>query len=126
MATDALSILDKDSYLLFEFFGEFSIEAGKQCVDRMAEACAKRDRSKVLLDCRKMTGNMPVFERFKVAEYGATKRDRIERLALLNREDVVLPDNFVENVATNRGMDMKVFTDLEEAIRWLNKPALKI
>jgi hypothetical protein len=118
-----LSVLDKGSYLLVEFFGEFSVEAGKQCVDRMAEACETHSRSKVLLDCRRMTGNMPVVDRFNVAEYGATKRRQLGRLALLNREDVVLPDNFVEHVAVNRGMDMKIFTDFDEAELWLSKSA---
>jgi hypothetical protein len=32
---------------------------------------------------------------------------------------MVLPDNFVENVAVNRGMIMKIFTDFDEAEAWL-------
>jgi len=46
---------------------------------------------------------MPIMDRFEVAEYGATKRQELRQLALVNRRDVVLPDNFVENVAVNRG-----------------------
>jgi hypothetical protein len=127
MASESMSISDKGSYLLVEFFGRFSVEAGKQCVDEMVEASQKNDRSKVLLDCRRMTGSMPVIDRFEVAEYGAIKGRVLMQLALLNREDVVLPDNFVENVAVNRGMRMKVFTDFDEAVLWLtslapNKP----
>lgn len=127
MEPEPISISDKGSYLLVEFFGEFSVEAGKQCVDRMAEACEKQSHSKVLLDCRRMTGSMPILDRFQVAQYGAIKGRQLMQLALLNREDVVLPDNFVENVAVNRGMTMKVFTNLNEAVSWLtslapNKP----
>ncbi len=123
MAPKLLSIIDKGSYLLVEFFGEFSVETGRQCVDRMSEACEKHRRSRVLLDCRRMTGNMPVLDRFQVAEYGATELRQLWRLALLNREDVVLHDNFVENVAVNRGMNMKLFTDFREAELWLSKSA---
>lgn len=121
MAQEPLSITNMDSYLLVEFHGEFSVESGKHCVDRMAEACDKHQLSKVLLDCRNIKGKMPVFDRFQVAEYGASKRRQIGRFALLNREDVLLPDNFVENVAVNRGMQMKIFTDFEQAERWLTK-----
>jgi hypothetical protein len=121
VAPELLSITDKRSYLLVEFFGEFSVEAGKQCVDRMAEACEEQGRSKVLFDCRRISGNMPVMDRFEVVEYGATKLLKLIQLALLNREDVVLPDNFVENVAVNRGMNMKIFTDFDEAELWLSK-----
>ena len=35
MTTEPLTIIDKGSYLLVEFFGEFGVEAGKQCVDRI-------------------------------------------------------------------------------------------
>jgi hypothetical protein len=124
MPQEPLSITDTGSFLLVEFFGKFSVEAGKQCVDRMAEACVKHGRPKVLLDCRRMTGVMSVLHRFQVAEYGATKASQLGRLALLNRKDVVLPDNFVENVAVNRGMNMKIFTDFDEAVLWLSQSTL--
>jgi len=74
MAQEPFSITDQGSFLLVEFFGEFSVEAGKECVDRMVDACIEYRRAKVLLDCRRMTGNLHVFDRFQVAEYGATKR----------------------------------------------------
>ena len=123
MSKEALSIIDKGSYLLVEFFGEFSVENGKQCVDSMTRACESRDRSKVMLDCRRMTGMMSIFDRFQVAEYGASKQRQIRQLALLNREEIVQPDNFVENVADNRGMNMKIFTKFDEAELWLNNSA---
>lgn len=123
MAQETLSIIDRGSYLLVEFFGEFGVETGKQCVDRMAEACERYCRSKVLLDCRRIKGKLPLFERFQVAEYGATKRRQIRRFALLNRQDILLPDNFVENVVVNRGIRMKIFTDFDEAEVWLTKSA---
>jgi len=87
----------------------------------MAAACHEHHRSRVLLDCREMTGNLPMMDRFEVTVYGATKRHQIRRLALLGREEMVLPDNFVENVAVNRGMDVKIFTDFYEAELWLTK-----
>jgi len=124
MADEPLSILDKGPYLLVEFFGEFSAAAGKRCVDTMVAACEQHGRSKVLLDCRRMTGDMPITARFEVAEYGASKRDRLRRFALLGREDMVLPANFVENVAVNRGMIMKIFTDFDEAEAWLTMSSL--
>jgi len=124
MADEPLSIVDKGPYLLVEFFGEFSAAAGKQCVDSMVAACEQHGRARVLLDCRRMTGNMPITARFEVAEYGASKRDRLRRFALLGREDMVLPDNFVENVAVNRGMNMKIFTDFDQAEAWLTMPSL--
>jgi hypothetical protein len=113
------TIADRGEYLLVEFSGALCVEAGKQCIDAMTEAAREKHRSKVLLDCRKISGAMPVMERFEVAAYSATTRAAIAKLAMLNRPDVVLPDNFVENVAVNRGANVKVFTDPESAVRWL-------
>ncbi|MEK6260731.1 MAG: hypothetical protein AABP62_19195 [Planctomycetota bacterium] len=67
-----------------------------------------------------MTGNLPVFERFQVAVYG-TERQQRHRLALLRSVDVTPPDRFVQNVAVNRGMDLKIFTDFDEAEHWLTR-----
>ncbi|MCP4391444.1 MAG: hypothetical protein GY802_24335 [Gammaproteobacteria bacterium] len=106
MAQNPSTIADKGSYLLVEFSEQFSVASGKQCIDSMVEAGDDHGCSKVSLDCRNITGEMPVSDRFQVAAYGASKRQQIRRLALLNREDVMLPDNFVENVAVNRGMNM--------------------
>jgi hypothetical protein len=116
---NSLRIIDQGEYLLAEFSGDFSVEAGKQCIDAMTNASLEKHKSKVLLDCRKISGHMPVIDRFEVAAYAATTRKVIARLAMLNRPDVILPDNFVENVAVNRGANVKVFTDFENAVRWL-------
>ena len=116
---NSLSIVDQGEYLLAEFSGDFSVDAGKQCIDAMTNASIEKHQSKVLLDCRKISGNMPIIDRFEVAAYAAKTRKMIAKLAMLNRPDVILPDNFVENVAVNRGANVKVFTDLENAVHWL-------
>lgn len=124
MRTETVRVVDKEAYVLVEFSGTFSVEAGKRCVDRMDAACEEYDRSKVLLDCRGLTGNMDIFDRFKVTEYGTSQHRHFRRLALLALEEMVLPDRFIENVAVNRGMDLKIFTELDEAEQWLSKPAV--
>lgn len=120
---EPFAIADRGSFLLVEFFGTFSIQAGKQCVDKMAEASLELGRPKVLLDCRRMLGDLSVIARFQVAEYGATKSHQLRQLALVGSKDAVLPDRFAESVAVNRGMNMKVFTDFDEAVLWLTRPA---
>jgi hypothetical protein len=117
--TQEFTISDQGPYLLTDFCGEFSAAAGKRCIDGMREAAIASGRRKVLLDCRTMTGDMPIIARFQVAEYSQKTRGAIDRIALVNRPEVVLPDNFVENVAVNRGVNLKIFTDFDQAERWL-------
>jgi hypothetical protein len=45
----------------------------------------------------------------------------ILKIALVGREDQMFTDNFVENVAINRGINLKIFTDVDEAVIWLKE-----
>jgi hypothetical protein len=118
---EGFRIIQKEAYVRFDYTGEFSEAAGKQCVDAMVEACSQLQFSKALLDCRKMTGEIQILESFMVAQYGGKMRGFLSKTALVGREDQMLPDNFVENVAVNRGVNLKIFTDIEEAIDWLKE-----
>ena len=118
---EGLRITEKEAYVRFDYTGEFSQSAGKQCIDTMVEACSQLQIRKALLDCRNMTGEIPILESFMVAQYGGKMRDFISKTALVGREEQMLPDNFVENVAVNRGIHLKIFTDIEEAIDWLKE-----
>jgi hypothetical protein len=116
-----LRISKKEAYILFDLTGEFNQEAGKKCIDAMVEACSQSQISKALLDCRNMGGEIQILESFMVAKYGVRMIGSISKLALVGREDQMFPDNFVENVAVNRGINLKLFTDIEKAIDWLKK-----
>lgn len=114
-----LSVIDCDRYLLFEFSGPFDVIAGKQVVDEMLKACAEYGRNKCVLDCRAMTGPMPLMARFEVIEYGQRLRGKVAQLAMVGLPGTMLPDRFVENVAVNRGVNLRLFSDLDEAVAWL-------
>ena len=116
-----LEIIQQEGYVRFNYTGEFNLTAGKQCIDAMVEACRRLQLSSALLDCRKMTGEIRTLESFMVADYGRKMRGFFSKTALVGREDQMLPDNFVENVAVNRGVNLKLFTDIQEAIAWLEE-----
>ena len=118
---EGLRIIQKEEYVRFDYTGEFSQAAGKKCIDAMVEASSQLQISKALLDCRKMTGEIKILESFMVAQYGGKMRGFLSKTALVGREDQMFPDNFVENVAVNRGVNIKIFTDIEEAIAWLKE-----
>ena len=114
-----LKIIQSKGYILFDFSGEFNQEAGKQVIDAMVEACTQSQISRALLDCRNMTGEIQILESFMVAKYGVKMIGSISKFALVGREDQMFPDDFVENVAVNRGINLKLFTDADEAVNWL-------
>jgi len=118
---EGLRIIQEEAYIRFDYTGEFSEVMGKQCIDAMVEACSQVQISKALLDCRNMTGEIQIFSSFMVAEYGVKMIGIISKTTLVVREDQMLHGNFVENVAVNRGVNLKIFTDADEAIDWLKE-----
>ena len=113
-------ITRREDYLHIEFAGEFSVEAANRTIDLMLNACAERQCARVLMDCRRMTGQMPLMGRFEVAVYAGTTIGRGPRIALLGRPEQVLPGNyFVESVARLRGVDVREFFNEENALEWL-------
>jgi hypothetical protein len=118
---EGLRMIHEEGHICFDYTGEFNEVMGKKCIDAMIEACGQAQISKALLDCMNMTGAIQIFDSFKVAEYGVKMWGVILKIALVGREDQMFTDNFVENVAINRGINLKIFTDVDEAVIWLKE-----
>jgi hypothetical protein len=110
--------------------GEFSLEEAKRIFLEMMEAIALHSTKRVLLDGRTITGNPRTIERFfygefaaqTVAQHQTRTPSAATRFAYLLKEPVLDPQKFGETVAVNRGMPVKVFDSMEEAIHWLATP----
>lgn len=116
---DDLKIEERDNYLLVEFSGVFSAEAGKFVIDEMLAACQRSGRDRVVLDCRKMSGEMSVFAKFEVAVHGRKTVGTVLRTSMIILPEMVEPDSFVLTVARNRGLNMNMFTNFDEGVRWV-------
>lgn len=112
--------------------GPFSLEEAQRTFLEMLEAVGRHRAEKVLFDGRQVTGNPEVMERFYYGRFAADETVRLTRERDLSRaprfayvlhEPVRDPRRFGENVAVNRGMILKVFVTLEEAVEWLEFPA---
>ncbi len=115
-----LEIQSKQNYILVNFIGAFSIEAAKKTVDTIIGTCAAEDQSAVVLDCSSMTGKLSVIDRYRTIVYGQKMIGKVSKFALVADIKMVLPDHFAETVAVNRGINLKVFTDAQQAVHWVN------
>jgi hypothetical protein len=116
-----IEIQNKGDYLLVDYTGDFTLEGAKECIDRYVEACSEQSCARVLLDTRKMTGRLGIMDRYKMGRYAIKTKVQKIRTALIGTKTYVLPDRFLENVATNLGVDVKVFLDPDEALEWLRR-----
>lgn len=107
--------------------GEFSIDEAKQQFLQIADGVEHNASKKVLIDGRGVTGEPKVVERFIYGEFASSvaKQQLQEeygpgpQFAYVLHEPVLDPYRFGETVAINRGMHVKVFDNLDAAIRWL-------
>jgi hypothetical protein len=109
--------------------GEFSLPEAEQHFLEILAAAAIHERDKILLDGREVQGNIETIERFLFGEFTAhavarytqeRSPPRVPQFAYVIHEPILDPQRFGETVAVNRGMWVKVFDNLEEALRWLN------
>jgi hypothetical protein len=116
--------------------GEFSLEESKRNFLEMLDAVAEHKTKKVLLDGRELKGDPSAFHRFLYGEFAAhavvryvleRRVPRALQFAYVLHEPVLDPQRLGETVAVNRGMRVKAFDNLEDALGWLrlapaNKP----
>lgn len=107
--------------------GEFSLEEAKRTFLELLEAVARHQVKKVLFDGRRLTGDPDTLERFYYGKFAADAvlqfKDRgvspATQFAYVLKEPVLDPQRFGETVAVNRGMLVKTFDNLEDALGWL-------
>ncbi len=107
--------------------GQFSLKEAKRTFLEVIDAVARNKCEKVLFDGRELKGEPETIERFYYGEFAAqavaryTKRgvSRVPQFAYVLEEPVLDPRRFGETVAANRGMFVKAFDNLEDALGWL-------
>ena len=87
-------------------------------------ACAEKDLKKVLIGVRSLEGRISAFNAYDIVDKQfPNMRDRsvITQCAVVDLKENEDRDRFFENVAVNRGFELRIFSDTDEAITWLNK-----
>jgi hypothetical protein len=121
---------DDADYLHAVIRGKFRLDEAQRTFLTLLEVVVRNRISRVLLEGLEITGKPTTIERFYYAKFAAaavtisTGRDALfrPRFAYVLKHPVLDPQRFGENVAVNRGMNVKAFEDLEAARRWLILP----
>ena len=122
-----LKISPESGFLHVGATGEFSLEEAKRVFIEMLEAVAQHQIGKVLLDGRELAGNPRFMERFYYSEFAAETVSKFAARGGLPATQFAYvmvipmrdPGKFGETVAVNRGMNMKVFDNPDDAFEWL-------
>jgi hypothetical protein len=119
----------KPEFLLMTYEGHFESSDTDPVTSQIQQAYVDHKATRVLVDVRKVSGIPTFFDRFDMGEFAARKyflvrfTDSLEhcRFAVLGHEPFIDPGKFAQIVAVNRGLDAKVFTEMEDAVLWLKE-----
>ena len=121
-------IIAEDGVLHVTVEGKFDLTEAKRNFLKVMEAVTKHGSTRVLIDGRKVSGEPTVIERFIYSEFAAnvavwgeadTMPSERPRFAYALVYPVLDPGRLGETVAANRGMRVRAFDTLPDALDWL-------
>jgi hypothetical protein len=120
-------IQTQPGYLLMIYEGLYEPSLAGEFTDQILEACKSHQPTKLLINMLQVEGHMSTMDRFHLSVLAATKYMGAKltkkipscRYAIVGNLPLVDSKRFEETVAVNRGVNIKVFTDMKEALVWL-------
>ena len=111
-----------ECFLLATLTGRVSLEEALPIGKVVFDVAAEKGFSRILFDCLGVEGELSVVDRYDIgegiAEY-CKNQSMIPSVALLGKLPTVT--GFCAQVAWNRGLDVKVFSERQAALEWLNR-----
>ena len=112
--------LDKAAeYVEIVFAGEVTREDHESARAEAIDALKAGGYKRLLVDARRIDAKMSLIDDFEFTQEHQATPIRAMPTAIIHRPDESERFKFIENVASNRGAQIKVFTDPEQAIGWL-------
>ena len=115
------------TYLRISVEGQWEDNLIGETSDHLLALCEKHQAAKILFDFRELSGNPSTISRFYMSTQFAVKflklrlshRIPVCRFAVLGHHPLVDPRRFEETVAVNNGLPVRTFTNLQQALAWL-------
>jgi len=108
-------------YLRMKLAGRYSLPELREAIAAIGAEIDRAGHARVLVDFTGVQGDIPDIDRYETGVYAAEQLARIERVAVLSgRQQRV--NHFFEDVARNRGLQVRVTQDPAEALAWITSP----
>jgi hypothetical protein len=119
-----LQIKEMPDYLVVSFVGTGAKEDFWRQFELIPELCNRANKSRLLLDYvgAYRHGEVDLADRYFFGEHARIlARCNLVKVAIVARPERVDPERFADMVAQNRGINLRTFTNFEEAEEWLLK-----
>jgi len=112
----------KDDILFIEARGKRSLQAVLDITEHAFNACKEHGIKKAIVDIQKLEGKLSTLDAYEIpATHYDQYRDRsiLEKAAIIDSKEHVQSYTFFENVAVNRGYQIRFFNYVKDALEWL-------
>ena len=120
-----LKIEKKDDFLWVTATGrERTLEIILAMARDILQACVENKVTLVLRDMRPLEGLLEMMEAYDIPDkYFPKMKDPsvITRIVIVDRKESKRNNSFFENVAVNRGFNLRIFSDPDKAFKWLKR-----
>lgn len=98
-----------------------NLEEVLQYTNAIIEAAFKHQSRLILCDERELVYKLTTLDTYKLAEFVSSYSSHIAKIVIVCNPRCLPEGKFYETVTTNRGLKVRVTTDIEEAEKWLNE-----
>ncbi len=107
----------RNGYLYVEYSEPYQFNKLIEMMHEVLAVCEKESYQKFLVDISKMEGKVAPMERFELAVKGASLFQYKGKYAFVYRKEEI--NRFAETVGVNRGLNARIFSDMNDAMKWL-------
>jgi len=108
-------------YLAVRIAGPYSLRELQGTIVAIGAEAERGGHARALIDTTGMQGDMPDMDRFENGALAAERLASLDRVAILMGEKQRV-NHFFEDVARNRGLEVRVLQDRGEALAWITSP----
>lgn len=110
-------IEQRNGYIYVEYDEAYSLDVFVSTSKYVFALCQREQCKKVFVNVTNMPGKVRTFQRFEIGVQGALIFHNAIKVAVLYRKEEI--DWFAETVSKNRGLNAKIFSQMDEALQWL-------
>jgi hypothetical protein len=112
----------QEGLLMVTAIGNFTFEAALRLLKQVCDTAKEKEVNKILVNCLAMDGELSIFERYHLGAEFATylkERQMNPKFAFVGEPPTV--DGFAVRVGQNRGLVAEVFSNQQDALKWLKQ-----
>jgi hypothetical protein len=106
--------------LVLQLRGKYDLPLLRAAIKEAGRRCRQTGCCGILADARGHVGGIDILDLHQIGEMISREIPRGHRVAVVVSEARLEMDRHLENVAVNRGVPFRLFTDIDAARTWLN------